>query len=159
MPAYKDKLINAKTLNKSMQKINKLLRAVFGVEPDPDYTVQLIRSLFVSIVALAVDFSLLVFLKQVAGVNYLVAAVLGFMGGVTVNYFLSITWVFTERQFSDKRKEYVVFVVITSFGLLFNLLIIAGMVELIHTDYRVGKAVSTVVVFFWNFLARKKILY
>jgi putative flippase GtrA len=121
--------------------------------------VQLTRSLIVSAIALVVDFSALIILKQEFGINYLLAAAISFSLGVLVNYSLSVKWVFAYRQLSSKTHEFIIFVVITALGLLFNLLIIAGMVELLKADYRVGKLVSTVVVFFWNFLARKKILY
>ncbi len=136
-----------------------LIKETCTLERSSNYMIQFIRSLIVSVIALIVDFSTLVFLKQVVGINYLVAAALGFSVGVLVNYVLSVTWVFAERKLAKRSHEFLIFVVITGFGLIFNLLIIAGMVELLKIDYRVGKAVSTIVVFFWNFLARKKILY
>ena len=135
------------------------IKGSYGLERSDDYAIQFIRSLVVSAISLVVDFSILIFLKQVLGVNYLIAATLSFCVGVLVNYLLSVTWVFAQRKLDNRTHEFVIFVVITGIGLVFNLLIIAGMVELLKIDYRVGKAVSTIVVFFWNFLARKKILY
>lgn len=122
-------------------------------------SVQLIRSLVVSVIALVVDFGGLIIFKEIFGINYLVAATLSFLLGVTVNYFLSVWWVFADRKLASKKMEFTIFVIICAIGLGLNLMIISGMVELMHIDYRIAKIVSTIVVFFWNFIARKKILY
>jgi putative flippase GtrA len=122
-------------------------------------SVQFIRSLVVSVIALVVDFGGLVILKEVFGVHYLLAATLSFLAGVTVNYYLSVWWVFAERKLASKKAEFSIFVIICTIGLGLNLGIIATMVQGLHIDYRIAKAVSTAVVFFWNFVARKKILY
>lgn len=139
--------------------IKDLIIETCKLKPSHNTLVQLVRSLVVSVIALIVDFGLLVILKEHFGVHYLLAATISFGCGVVVNYFLSIKWVFANRKLSSARNEFLIFVVITTLGLAFNLLIIAGMVNIGKVDYRVGKAVSTVIVFFWNFIARKKILY
>ncbi len=139
--------------------IKDLIIECCRLKPSHNTLVQLIRSLVVSVIALVVDFGLLLIFKEVFGIHYLVAAALSFSCGVIVNYYLSIWWVFADRKLSSARKEFIIFVVITTLGLAFNLAIIAGMVNIGKVDYRVGKAVSTVIVFFWNFIARKKILY
>lgn len=129
------------------------------LKPTNNVTVQVIRSLVVSVIALIVDFSMLVIFKEVFGIHYLAAAALSFILGVIVNYILSVRWVFAHRKFNNRKAEFVVFVIICATGLGLNLLIIAGLVQLLLLDYRIAKAISTVVVFFWNFIARKKILY
>ncbi len=137
----------------------QLVKESFELSPSRKTSIQLIRSLIVSIVALVVDFGGLIFLKEVFNINYLVAATISFLAGVTVNYILSVKWVFADRKLSSRKAEFIIFVGICTIGLGLNLAIIAGMVQIGHLDYRVAKAVSTVVVFFWNFIARKKILY
>jgi len=146
-------------MRETVGKVIKHSRDAVGLTPHESKYVQLIRSLVVSVISLVFDFSTLVILKEVMGINYLVAAVLGFLVGVTVNYFLSVTWVFTNRKLTSRKAEIVVFVVICTIGLLLNLLIIAIAVEGIQMDYRIAKIIATVIVFFWNFIARKKILY
>lgn len=135
------------------------LLEVWGLEKNERYIIQLARSLIVSVIALTADFGTLIFLKQTADVHYLLAAGIGFMIGVAINYYLSVTWVFTARQLTSKTHEFAIFTAINIVGLIGNLLIIAGMVEILAADYRMGKAVSTVIVFFWNFLMRKKVLF
>lgn len=134
-------------------------KEILQLKPTQNIHLQLARSLVVSVIALVFDFSTLVFLKEIAGLNYLLAATIGFGVGVVVNYILSVKWVFSTRKLSSKHMEFTVFVVICIIGLLLNLAIISTLVEVLSVDYRLAKAVSTVVVFFWNFIARKKILY
>jgi putative flippase GtrA len=137
----------------------RLAAASLKKERSNDLDVQLVRSLIVSCIALAVDFGSLLFFKEILGIHYLVAAAMSFSLGVVISYILSTKWVFATRKLSNHKAEFVVFLVICTVGLLLNLAIIAGMVQLLSIDYRVAKAISTVVVFFWNFIARKKILY
>lgn len=137
----------------------QLAKESFEASPSSKTSIQLIRSLIVSVVALVIDFGGLIFLKEVFSINYLIAATISFLAGVTVNYALSVKWVFAERKLASRKAEFVIFVFICTIGLGLNLAIIAGMVQVGHLDYRVAKAVSTIVVFFWNFIARKKILY
>ncbi len=145
----------AKTNSKTVQ----LCLECIELSPSTNTKVQVIRSLVVSVVALVADFGSLVIFKEQFGVNYLLAATLSFCLGVAVNYYLSVKWVFADRKFTNKHAEFVIFVVICAIGLALNLGIIAGLVQLLAFDYRLAKAISTVVVFFWNFIARKKILY
>jgi putative flippase GtrA len=149
--AQKKASTNSKTL--------QVLLASIELTPTTDVKVQVLRSLVVSIIALFVDFGMLIVFKEVFGIHYLVAAALSFMLGVAVNYALSVTWVFADRKLSSRRMEFTIFFVICAIGLVLNLLIIAGLVQWFQFDYRVAKIVSTIIVFFWNFIARKKILY
>lgn len=137
----------------------ELLKECCEFTPSDKALVQFIRSLVVSVIALIADFGTLVFLKEVLGVHYLLAACLSFCLGVAVNYYLSVRWVFARRKFTNRHAEISIFFIICAIGLAFNLGIIAGLVQLANIDYRIAKGVSTVVVFFWNFIARKKILY
>lgn len=137
----------------------RLILASLTRTPSDNLKVQLVRSLIVSCIALVVDFGMLLFLKEVLGVHYLLAATTSFCLGVIVSYVLSVKWVFATRKVANRKAEFVIFLIICAVGLALNLMIIAAMVQLLSIDYRVAKAVSTVVVFFWNFIARKKILY
>jgi putative flippase GtrA len=136
MMTYKDTSARA-----VLAQVYGLARLTLGRSPHPNAYVQLMRSLAVSVIALAFDFGL------------------SFIAGVLVNYGLSVLWVFPDRKLQSRRLELIVFITICAIGLLGNLLIIAVLVEQAGVDYRLAKMVSTVVIFFWNFLARKKLLY
>ncbi|MDB5180907.1 MAG: GtrA family protein [Candidatus Saccharibacteria bacterium] len=137
----------------------KLLLDTLTLTPSANLKVQILRGLIVAGIAFIVDFGMLVVFKEIIGLHYLLAAALSFGLGVVVSYYLSIRWVFSNRKFANRRAEFLIFLVICIAGLGLNLAIIAGMVQLFGIDYRFAKIVSTVVVFFWNFIARKKILY
>jgi putative flippase GtrA len=140
-------------------KGQKIVKESVQLTPTNDVTVQIVRSLVVSVIALLVDFGMLIIFKEVLGINYLLGAAMSFCLGVVVSYSLSIRWVFANRKFTNRHAEFLVFLTISAAGLGLNLVIIAGTVQLFNVDYRVAKIVSTAVVFFWNFIARKKILY
>jgi putative flippase GtrA len=137
----------------------QLVKDACTLQPSRRASVQLVRSLVVSVIALVADFGSLVLFKEKFGVHYLQAAALSFCLGVVVNYALSVWWVFADRQMESQHIEFVVFFVICAIGLGLNLAIIAGLVQFLTVDYRLAKVVSSVVVFFWNFIARKKLLY
>lgn len=59
--------------------------------------VHLLRSIFSSNLAFAVDFGILVLLTEAAGLHYLVSNLAAFMTGMTISYLLSVIWAVTER--------------------------------------------------------------
>ncbi len=137
----------------------RLLREVMRLQPSNKYVIQLLRSLVVSVIALIADFGLLVILKEKFGAHYLLAAALSFSLGVVVSYMLSVKWVFATRRLDSYHKEFIIFVIICTVGLALNLAIIALAVSWLEFDYRLAKAISAMLVFFWNFIAKKIILY
>jgi putative flippase GtrA len=135
------------------------IKKFWGWSPTHHKSTQIFRSIAVSFIALLCDFSLLIVFKEFGGLHYLLAALLSFCAGVYVNYLLSNKWVFAHRQLESKNKEFVLFFVISAIGLSLNLGIIYSSVQFLNFDYRVAKVVAAAVVFFWNFLMRKKLLY
>jgi len=156
-------MVNQKSKSRSRANLPKidfrLLKESLELTPSSKLSIQFIRSVVVSVVALMFDFGLLVFFKQELHIYYLLAATISFIIGVIVNYYLSVWWVFADHKLGSKKAEFIIFVGVNAIGLGLNLIIIAGIVQLLGASYIVAKAFSTVVVFFWNFIIRKKILY
>lgn len=121
--------------------------------------IQLLRYGIVGGIAYCVDFGFLIFLTEVIKIHYLISAAIAFILGLLTNYALSIFWVFSKRTLADKRIEFLIFSIIGIIGLGLNEVIIWFFTELIHFHYLISKIFSTIVVFFWNFLARKKVLF
>ena len=121
--------------------------------------IQLFRYTFVGGIAFGVDFSLLFLLTEFAGIHYLVSAAISFSLGLATNYILSISWVFNTRNVSNRYHEFVIFGIIGIVGLGMNELIIWSFTEYLHFYYLVSKIVSTIMVYLWNFFARKKLLF
>ncbi len=121
--------------------------------------VQLVRYLFVGGVAFVADFATMVLLAEWCDLHYTVAAALGFMVGLTVNYLLSIKWVFNHRSVSNVRTEFLIFSAIGIAGLGLTEIILGIGYELFHVDYRISKLVAVALVLVWNFAARKFLLF
>lgn len=120
--------------------------------------VQFIRYGMVAAVALAFDFGTYALLVRVADIHPVIAATIGFTLGLFVNYLLSILWVFNQRARS-KRVEMVAFLVIGLIGLGLTDILIWLMAIEWHVDELIAKLIATGIVFFWNFGARKVLLF
>ncbi|MBN2530501.1 MAG: GtrA family protein [Deltaproteobacteria bacterium] len=124
-----------------------------------DSFVQFFRYLFVAGLAFVVDFSSLFAFTHWAGFHYLLSAALAFILGLITNYSLSIIWVFTERTMKSAKLEFLIFTGIGIAGLGLNELVIWLCTEFIGTHYLVSKIISTGLVFSFNFILRKILLF
>jgi putative flippase GtrA len=144
--------------NSTNNSIAKHVRSFFFDKSDKT-SIQLFKYFFVGGIAYTVDFGSLFILTDLVKVHYLISAAIAFILGLITNYSLSIIWVFSKRTVADKRLEFILFSIIGLVGLGLNEVIIWFFTEWIHFHYLISKVFSTVVVFFWNFFARKKILF
>lgn len=138
--------------------MKNLFNKIF-VEPTTNIWIQLIRYGFVGGFAFLADYGSLYLLTDVVGLHYLWSAAFAFSIGLTVNYLLSISYVFNASRKAKLWVEFTVFLVIGVIGLGLNELIMWCGCEWIGLHYMIVKLISTGVVFFWNFLARKFILF
>ena len=121
--------------------------------------IQLFRYTFVGGVAFIFDFGTLYILTEFFNIYYLVSAALAFLLGLTINYFLSVIWVFKERSIKSKYVEFVVFAFIGIIGLALNEFIMWFFTEIVNLHYLYSKLISTIIVYLWNFFIRKFILF
>ncbi|MES9925591.1 MAG: GtrA family protein [Candidatus Thiodiazotropha endolucinida] len=117
------------------------------------------KYLIASGVALVIDVGSLYVLTEFFGFHYLTSATLSFSLGLLSIYLLSITWVFSKRRFSEQRIELFIFVLIGVIGLLINAFGMYLFTSMIGVYYLYSKALTTLVVFSWNFGARKIALF
>jgi putative flippase GtrA len=120
--------------------------------------VQFIRYVYVGTIAAIADISILYMLTEFIGIHYLVSAALAFMAGVVINYTLCTLWIFPGTRFNT-AKGFTLFLVIGIVGLALNEIIIYSLVDFVGVWYMLAKVVSTVIVLFWNFFARKKLVF
>lgn len=109
--------------------------------------------------ALAVDFGFYSGLIRLAGVDYLVAAPIGFGLGLAVVYVLSVRWVFVHRRLAQARTEFALFALIGFAGMALNQLVVYIGVERLALSYEAAKFVSAGMVFAFNFVTRKLLLF
>ena len=119
----------------------------------------------VGAIAFVIDYGLLALLTEVCGVNYLVSATISFTVSVIFNYVASMRYVFTHKEDLSRRREFVIFVVLSVIGLLINNAIMWAGVELLQWPdwiaehaYLIVKIFATAVVMIWNFVTRKVFL-
>lgn len=125
--------------------------------------IQLFRYTFVGGLAFIADFGSLWLLTEYAGWHYQVSACTAFVIGLTVNYLLSIRWVFasngdTDKSAAVKSAEFLAYAIIGIIGLGLNSAILWLFTEAMSLHYLASKLISTTIVFAWNFLARRELM-
>lgn len=120
---------------------------------------QFIRYFITGGIAFLIDFALLFSLTEYLDFNYLVSAAIGFISGLIINYIISIKWVFPERWIRSKKLEFLLFMLIGIIGLGLNEFLMWFFTEVVLTYYLVSKILTATIVFFWNFGARKLLLF
>ena len=120
---------------------------------------ELVRYTVAGGLASIVDVGMLVVLTQGLGVYYLHAAALAFGCGLLTSYLLSIGWVFHARTWQNPCVELGLFTLIGGMGLLWCGVCMWLVTEYAHLHYLCSKVVSALVVFCWNFVAKKWVLF
>lgn len=120
---------------------------------------QLLRYAVVGGIAFIVDYGSLWLLTEFVGMHYLVSAAIAFILGLTCNYLISTAWVFGESKVKSRWLEFAAFAIIGVIGLGFNELIIYVSTGICGFHYMLSKIASTLLVFFWNFFARRFLLF
>jgi len=118
-----------------------------------------VRYLAASALALAIDFGVYTGLIRLAAVHYMVAAPIGFALGLATIYALSVRWVFRQRRLADRRAEFALFAAIGLAGMALNQIIIYAVVAMMPGFYEIAKVISAGVVFCFNFISRKLLLF
>jgi putative flippase GtrA len=94
-----------------------------------------------------------------AGIAYQWAALIGFCAGAVVAYVASVAWVFEARTLRHAKLEFVLFVAIGVAGLLLTEALLWLQVERWGLPPFWGKAGAAGVVFIFNFVVRKTLLF
>lgn len=121
--------------------------------------VQLFRYLFVGGFAFVFDFGILYILTEYFQVYYLFSAAISFIIGLSINYVLSILWVFEKRTIKNYYLELFIFSFIGVVGLFLNEVILWFFTEKVGAYYLISKILATIIVLLWNFLVRKFVLF
>lgn len=124
-----------------------------------NFFVQFVRYTFVGGAAFAIDFGMLFLLTEYLGVYYLVSAAISFLLGLMVNYLLSVKWVFYKHTFTNPALEFLLFAVIGVIGLFINEFFLWVFTQKFMLYYLLSKIITAIIVYLWNFLARKALLF
>lgn len=116
---------------------------------------QIVKFGIVGVIAFIIDFGVMVFLTEVFGCDPVVSATISFTVSVIFNYVASMRYVFSHKEGMSRRREFVIFVVLSVAGLIINDALMWAGTNLVLIDYRVVKIFATAVVMVWNFVTRK----
>lgn len=118
---------------------------------------QIIKFGLVGFLCFFIDYGIMVFLTEVAGVHYLFSSGISFTVSVVVNYVLSLTYVF-ETEKGNKIKEFIIFVVLSVIGLGINQVLMWFCVDILGIFYMISKIGATAVVMVYSFVSRKVVM-
>jgi putative flippase GtrA len=95
------------------------------------------------------------------GVNYVIAIIAGYSAGLLANYIIGRNFIFTSgHKFKSSKYEFAAVVAIALFGVLFTIAIVKILsYSLLHMDPLFSRLIAIVIVFFWNYFARKFFVY
>ena len=139
--------------------MNALVSKYF-IERTDDTFIQFFRYVFVGGTATVFDMGSYYIALNIFHFHYIFAQTIAFIVGLTVNYLLSIVWVF--RSSGNVKKEFTVFAIIGIGGLLLSYALLWLFVDILHLNYFQGmlaKALTVALVLVWNFAMRKKFVF
>ena len=113
---------------------------------------------FVGFLCFFIDWGIMVFLTEVFGINPLISSTISFTVSVTVNYILSVTFVFETDKNANKGSQFVIFVLLSIVGLGVNELCMWLGTDLLGIHYMITKVGATAVVMVYNFITRKNFI-
>ncbi|MCL1799532.1 MAG: GtrA family protein [Eggerthellaceae bacterium] len=116
---------------------------------------QIMKFSVVGVIAFLIDYGLMILLTEVFHVDYLVSATVSFTVAVVFNYLASMRYVFKHKEGLSRKREFIIFVVLSVIGLGLNDLFMWIGVSLFGIDYRITKIAATFIVTIWNFTTRK----
>ena len=144
-------------------------RAIFLAPTDNGF-LQFFRYLFVGGIATVVDWCLSFgaewLVSSTTAIHeqlvYIIATTVGFAGGLITNFLLSRAFVFGTKEARAKTKggEFFGHFAVGAIGLAMSYLIVwVGTSFILKGHYPVFRIIATVIVFIWNYLARKFFVY
>lgn len=116
-------------------------------------------------IAAIVEWIMFAIFANVLGINYILATCLSFIFSTTANWLLGRMWTFKNNKTYEKQKtkELIAIFSVSAIGLLFNIGLMYIFVTIIGLDTSIlkslSKIIATGIVFIWNFLIRKLVIY
>ncbi len=131
--------------------IDKFLKSKLGQ--------QIMKFGLVGVLCFAIEYILLIVLKELMGLPVLVANTTAFVVSAAINYILSIAFVFDTDKKANKLKQFIVFFVFAVGGCIINNLVLKGGTLLLDRfwdrSYILVKPFATGVVMVYNCITRK----
>lgn len=120
-----------------------------------DLFIQIFKFGIVGVVCFVIDYGLMIVLTEVVGIHYLISSGISFSISVSLNYLLSMRFVFESKDNINKILELFIFIILSIVGLGLNELIMWIGAGIIQWNYMVVKIGATAIVLVYNFITRK----
>ena len=126
---------------------------------------QFIAYFFVGGAAAVVEWVMFFIFAGVIHINYMISTCLAFIFSATANWMFGRLWAFkgNEKYRNKRRTELFLVFGANAIGLLMNMALMYLLVSIagMNTDLRrtESKIIATGIVFIWNFLIRKFVIY
>ena len=130
--------------------------------PTTNSWLQFCRYVLVGGTATLVDWAVLFAVTEFGHIHYLFSAVFGFMAGLITNFALSKWLVFNAKAVQARvnpKAEFASYALIGVVGLGLTELILFVLTDFAKIYYMFAKAIATFIVLFYNYAARKFLLY
>ena len=131
----------------------------FFLKKSDKTSVHLARAILASGFTFTIDIGILALLTEVLKIHYLVSNIISFLTGTTVFYLLNAFWVFHRRRLKRRHFEYLVFVIFGLVGVGLNELLKWLFTAEVHIYYLKSKIIARSIVFIFNFVTRKYVLF
>ncbi len=109
----------------------------------------------VGVIATVIDFGVMNILYYGLGLDILIANTSGFVISLIFNYLASMKYVFAHKEGMSRRREFVVFVVLSVIGLVLNDGIVLALKSGLGLEANLAKICATALVMVYNFVTRK----
>ncbi|MDZ7684187.1 MAG: GtrA family protein [Gammaproteobacteria bacterium] len=120
---------------------------------------EFVRYFIAGSLAFAGDFAVLFACTEYLGMHYLLSNVFGYATGLCIAYLLNVKWVFSFRKYSRVTVEFTIFNVIVIAGLILSEVFMYLLVGLLGLYYLHAKVVASMLVFGFNYVAKKYVLF
>ena len=129
-----------------------------------DTITEFLRYVLIGGTAFVIDFLVLaIFNEFIFNEKYLYLSVfIGYLAGLVFNFFFSCSYVFKDGFKKIKNNEikcFAIFAIIGILGLGLTELFMCLFVNLLLINYLISKILTGALVMFWNYIARKLIIF
>lgn len=120
---------------------------------------QFVSYLVVGLGATVVEWTFFWVFNHCLCLHYAIATVLAYLISTGSNWLLGRVLTFRDSREGSIIKEILSIYLASTIGVLWNLLIMYAFVEWLSTKKMIAKIIATGIVFIWNFLIRKLVIY
>ena len=134
-------------------------KKIFGFDYNDNDTIKLLFYLVIGGTAALFEWGLFWVFNHYAGLHYEAATALAFLCSTIFHYCLGNIFVFNSGTRYERKKELSLVFLVSTIGLLFNLLLMGLFVGFFAWNAMTAKVAASAIVVVWNYLSRKKWIF